>query len=124
MKANPTVIRPVGRHRTPVEIRSILQLHRRSGLSLLAFARRHELCYPTLLRWRTRSAAAHTGPGSGQSGPGGDLPDPGFVPVQVEPGAPLTDFVLVWAPERSLRIPPGFDPVQLRHLLDALGMRP
>lgn len=110
-----------GRHRTAEEIRSILDWHRASGLSLLAFARKHGLCYASLRRWRGRPATASgVSPGRGQPQSGG----PAFVPVALEVDSLAGDFVLAWAPGRSLRIAAGFDPGQLRRLLAVLGVLP
>ncbi|MBN8247110.1 MAG: hypothetical protein J0L84_06665 [Verrucomicrobia bacterium] len=49
---------------------------------------------------------------------------PAFIPVELETVTPGVEFVLEWAPGRSLRIPSGFDPGELRRLLDVLGVRP
>jgi hypothetical protein len=46
------------------------------------------------------------------------------VPVALEVDSLAGDFVLAWAPGRSLRIPAGFDPGQLRGLLAVLGVLP
>lgn len=106
----------MGRPRRPQqEIDSILRSHQLSGQSLLAFARDRGLCYATLLRWRRR-------PGGSQP-PAASSP-PSFIPIEVEPSDAGGEFVLSWAPHRWLRIPPGFDPAQLRQLLDLLGVRP
>jgi hypothetical protein len=78
-------------------------------LSLLAFARKQGLCYATLRRWR----AVHGGAGGAE-----------FVAVELDAGARPGDFVLDWAPGRSLRIPAGFDPGRLRRLLEVLGVLP
>ena len=48
---------------------------------------------------------------------------PTFVPIELEPCPTASEFILIWAPNRSLRIPPGFDPTALRRLLDVLGVR-
>jgi hypothetical protein len=117
-----------GRRRTREEIRSILEWHHQSGLSLLAFARRQGLCYASLRRWRAdQESRARVEP----AGSAGERPGhprtaeslPHFVPVQLEE-LRSENFILEWAPGRSLRIPAGFDPDQLRRLLDALGVRP
>jgi len=104
-------------HRSQHEIDAILRQHRLSGLSLLAFAREHDLCYATLLRWRRR-AVDH-----GQVQTPAPLSSPSFIPIELEPVTAGAEFVLNWAPNRSLRIPPGFDPAELRRLLDVLGVR-
>jgi hypothetical protein len=107
-------------HRSQDEIASILREHRLSGLSLLAFARQRGLCYSTLLRWRRRV--------SGLEAEAVDVrprvPVAGFVPVELEESPPGREFVLSWEPQRRLRIPPGFDPAELRQLLEILGVRP
>jgi hypothetical protein len=104
-------------HRSQHEIEAILRLHRLSGLSLLAFAREHDLCYATLLRGRRRAVDR----GNVQTPT--PVSTPTFIPIELEPAAAGAEFVLNWAPGRSLRIPPGFDPAELRRLLDALGVR-
>lgn len=104
-------------HRSPQEIDAILRQHRLSGLSLLAFAREHDLNYATLLRWRRRAADQEHVQTPAL------LSSPSFIPIELEPAGAGGDFVLSWAPNRSLRIPPGFDPSELRRLLDLLGVR-
>ena len=105
---------PVGRRRTAGEIARVLQQQRRSGLSLLAFAHKHQLCYATLLRWRqrlTKSAQAAASP------PAAGL---GFVPIEIETGSIHSDYALSLPQGRTLRIPPHFDPQALRQLLTVL----
>ena len=114
MKNHPLRGAPVGRRRTPKEIASILQDHRQSGLSLLAFADKHQLCYSTLLRWRQQLPQCPPPAARGRS------LGPGFVPVQIEPGSFSADYVLSWPAGRSLRIPPQFDAQSLRRLLGVL----
>jgi hypothetical protein len=104
-------------HRSQHEIDAILGRHRLSGLSLLAFAREHDLCYATLLRWRRRAVDR----GNVQTPT--PVSTPTFIPIELEPAAAGAEFVLNWAPNRSLRIPPGFDAAELRRLLDVLGVR-
>lgn len=106
--------------RSQHEIDAILERHRLSGLSLLAFARGHDLCYATLLRWRRRAGAIE----SGSPQRAREVATPAFIPIQLEPSAAVAEFVLNWAPNRSLRIPSDFDPSALRRLLDVLGVRP
>ena len=72
------------RHRAVTEIRAILGDHRQSGLSLVAFARHHQLCHASLLRWRSR----YTSEG-GQTGSHSEFNDeavlkPRFVPVRMD----------------------------------------
>jgi hypothetical protein len=100
------------------EIDSILRQHRQSGLSLLAFAREHDLCYSTLYGWHRRAG------GQGKLQEPALVSKPTLIPVELEPSATGGEFVLGWAPNRSLRIPSGFDPVELRGLLEVLGVRP
>lgn len=120
MKANSFALRAPERRRTPDEIRAILGLYQQSGLSLLAFARKHELCYATLRRWRADHEAA-----PGNPRPPGDADStPRFVPVELEGGVNQGDFILDWSPGRSLRIPAGFDPGRLRRLLEVLEVLP
>ena len=109
---------PVGRRLTPSEIALILQEHRDSGLSLLAFAHNHQLCYSTLLRWRRRQIKPASAPA------GAPTAGPGFIPIEIEPGSLSADYVLSWPGGRSLRIPPRFDPPTLSRLLQVLEEQP
>jgi len=72
---------PVVIHWTPKEIATILREQRYSGLSLLAFARKHQLCYATLLRWRSRHLKR------ARSGAAPPTAGPGFIPIQIEAGS-------------------------------------
>ena len=115
MKRQSSQSRPTQRYRTPKEKAEILKEHRRSGLSLLAFAEKRGLCYASLLRWRCRQ------------GNGADVPvppdaeaDPRFVPVKIEGEVLGEDYVLSWASGRSLKIPRQFDTDSLRRLLSVL----
>lgn len=115
-----------GRRRTRDEIRSILEWQRQSGLSLLAFARKQGLCYSTLLRWRAVHEPAVVAPDPADERQGGQRswePSPRLVPIQLEE-VRSENFIFEWAPGRSLRIPAGFDPSQLRRLLEVLGVQP
>lgn len=120
MKTNSFALHAPGRRRTPEEIRSILGWYRQSGLSLLAFARKHQLCYATLQRWRADHEAAPANP----SRVGDADSTPRLVPVELEGGVNPGDFILDWSRGRSLRIPAGFDPGRLRRLLEVLGVLP
>jgi hypothetical protein len=94
---------------------------------LLAFARKHDLCYATLRRWRVVRASRGDAPGARrarQGERGGASAGAAFVPVQLDEEVPAGDFILGWPPGRSLRIPAGFDSVPLRRLLVILGVRP
>ena len=103
------------RHRTPKEKTEILRAHGRSGLSLLAFARKHGLCYGSLLRWRAqpRKGAKVLVPPDTQA-------DPRFVPVTIESEVLSGGYVLSWAGGRSLKIPLQFEKDSLRRLLTVL----
>ena len=107
-----------GRHRTAKEKAQILRAHRRSGLSLLAFARCHELCYASLLRWRSGQSAAPevVAPLDGQA-------DPRFVRVKIEGDGFGGDYMVSWPGGRSLKIPWQFEPESLRRLLNVLEGR-
>jgi len=115
------------RDRTVSEIRAILSDHQLSGLSLVVFARHHQLCYASLLRWRSRYPSE-----GGQTGAHSEFADepvlkPRFVPVRMDsdPANRMQDgFVIAWSAGKSLRVPDSFNPQQLRQLLDALGWRP
>lgn len=120
VKTNSIALRAPARRRTPDEIRSVLDWYQQSGLSLLAFARKHELCYATLRRWRADHEAAPANPcrvGEAHS-------TPRLVPVELEGGGNQADFILDWSRGRSLRIPAGFDPGRLRRLLEVLEVLP
>ena len=126
---NDDLIRPNGakRHRTATEIRAILNDHRQSGLSLVSFARHHQLCYASLLRWRSRYSSE-----GGQIGSHSEFADepvlkPIFVPVRMDPNpanGTLEGFVTAWSAGKSLRVADRFNPDQLRRLLDVLGWQP
>jgi hypothetical protein len=119
VKRRSSQIRPTGRHRRPEEIAEILRAHRRSGLSLLAFARKHGLCYASLLRWRGRqpNVVSVLAPPKTEA-------DPRFVPVKLEDEVLGGDYVLSWPGGVSLRVPQQFEPDSLRRLLMMLeGMR-
>lgn len=115
MKRQASQARTGRRRRTPQEQAGILREHRRSGLSLLAFAREHGLCYASLLRWRSRQ-----GKGTSRRVAPDPQADPGFVPVKVEGGGWSGDYVLSWSGGRSLRIPRQFETDALRRLLSVL----
>ena len=109
-------------HRSPEEIRLLLAQHAQSGLSLLAFARAHDLCYASLRRWRsTQASAINTRMDAAEAHR--RRATPAFVPVQLEDAGPGGEFTLCWPGGRSLRIPAGFDPGQLQRLLAVLEAR-
>jgi len=115
VKRQSSQIQPTQRHRTLKEKAAILKAHRRSGLSLLAFAGKHGLCYSSLLRWRCRQdnqANAET--------PAGPRAGPRFLPVQLEGEAPAEEYVLSWPSGRSLKIPRQFQRDSLLRLLSVL----
>lgn len=115
MKRPSLIIRPSRRHRTAQEIAGIFEDHRRSGLSLLAFARKEGLCYASLLRWSSRpSKGADVLVSSGLGA------DPGFVPIKLESEGASGDYVLSLAGGGFLRIPPQFETDSLRRLLRVL----
>ena len=91
----------------------MLEDYGRSGLSLLAFAQAQDLCYASLRRWRDLPGAARA-----------TARGPRFVPVAVAEAASDGEFTVSWPGGRSLRIPGGFDPDQLRRLLAVLEARP
>lgn len=108
--------RPIRRHRTPEEKAKILSAHQRSGLSLLAFAGKHGLCYTSLQRWRyrQREEASVLAPPDTEA-------DPRFVPVKLDGCEALGgDYVLSWPGGRSLKIPRQFETDSLRRLLALL----
>lgn len=115
MKRKSSQLRRTRQHRTPQEKAEILRAHRRSGLSLLAFAGKHGLCYASLLRWRSRQCTG----GKVLVAPDAQA-DPRFVPVKIEGEALSVDYVLSWAGGRSLKIPRRFETDSLRRLLRVL----
>jgi transposase-like protein len=54
VKQQSSQTRITRRHLTSKEKAEVLNEHARSGLSLLAFATKHGLCYSSLVRWRCR----------------------------------------------------------------------
>lgn len=106
---------PPHRHRIRKEKAEILREHRRSGLSLLAFARKHGLCYASLLRWRSRRRK-----GARVLVPPDTEGDPRFVPVKIESEGLSGEYVLSWPGGRSLKIPSQFETDSLRRLLAVL----
>ena len=115
MKRQSPQTRQTRRHFTTTEKAEILKEHRRSGLSLLAFAEKHGLCYTSLLRWRCRQ-----GNGAKVPVPPDTQADPRFVPVKIEGEVLGGDYVLSWTTGRSLNIPRQFDTDSLRRLLSVL----
>ena len=115
MKRHSYQFRTTGRHLTPKEKAEILREHRRSGLSLLAFARKEGLCYASLLRWRCRQSN-----GTDLVAPPQPEGDPRFVPVSIQAEAVSGDYVLSWPSGRSLKIPRRFETDSLRRLLSVL----
>jgi transposase-like protein len=115
MKRQSSQTRPTRRHLTPKEKAEILKEHRHSGLSLLAFAEQHGLCYTSLLRWRGRQ-----GNGVNVPVPPDTEADPRFVPVKIEGEVLGGEYVLSWAGGRFLKIPQQFETDSLRRLLTVL----
>ncbi len=115
VKRQSSQFRTNRRHLTPKEKAEILREQRRSGLSLLAFARKHGLCYASLLRWRCRQ-----GNGAQVLVPPDIEADPRFVAVKIEGEVLGGDYVLSWATGRSLKIPQHFETDSLRRLLSVL----
>jgi transposase-like protein len=74
VKRQSAQFRTTRRHLTPKEKAEILKEHRRSGLSLVAFAEKRGLCYTSLLRWRCRQ-------GNGANVP---VPPDGYFQTQVQ----------------------------------------
>lgn len=119
VKRQSSPIQITRRHRTPKEKAEILREHERSGLSLLAFAGKHSLCYASLLRWRCQRRQ-----GASVLAPPNTEADPRFVPVKIEGEVWSGDYVLSWTGGRSLKIPRQFETESLRRLLRVLeGVR-
>ena len=99
--------------------RDLIACWQRSGLSVRAFCLRPRLAGPSFYAWRR--------PLRQRDGRGQPAPAPvTFVPVQIRHDNPARPAALelVLTDGRCLRIPPGFDPVQLRALLRALEGSP
>jgi hypothetical protein len=116
VKRQSSPSRTIRRHLTPKEKAEILRAHRRSGLSLQAFAGKQGLCYSSLLRWSCR-------PGNGVNVrvPPDTEADPRFVPVKIEGEGLGGEYVLSWAGGHSLKIPRQFETDSLRRLLTVLA---
>ncbi len=107
------------RRRTRRDYKTLIAAFERSGLSLNAFARKKGVPYSTLALWKNRLAK--------EAKLELAVSTPQFLPVTVEgagAGLPLSS-----PPENcevrlrsghELRIPPGFDPVTLCALVNAL----
>jgi hypothetical protein len=82
---------------------------------LLAFARKHDLCYASLLRWRGRqpNVASALAPPDSEA-------DLRLVPVKIEGEVLGGDYILNWPGGRSLKIPRQFETDSLRRLLTVL----
>jgi hypothetical protein len=115
VKQQSSQTRPTRRHLTTKEKAKLLKEHRRSGLSLLAFAEKHGLCYTSLLRWRCRQGSV-----ANIEVPPDTAADPRFVPVKIEGEVLGGEYVLSWAGGRSLKIPRQFETDSLRRLLSVL----
>ena len=119
VKQRSSQIHLTRRHRNFEEKAEILRAHRRSGLSLLAFAGKHGLCYASLLRWRCQQSQE-----ASVLAPPDTEANPHFVPVKIEGEVWSGDYVLSWAGGRSLKIPRQFEAESLRRLLTVLeGVR-
>ena len=91
--------------------RDRLDRFHRGGLSVRAFCARERLPESAFYFWKRQLAARDAQ---------AKLATPAFVPVRVLPAAPPPLEVLLPG-GRVVRVPPGFDPAQLRAVLTALA---
>ena len=98
-------------HREPAEIERLVEAYHGSGLTQVAFARRHGLAPATLSYWLGKGKASKRK----RPRPTG----PALVPVQVvdAPGPVAEPFEIVLANDRMVRVGPAFDAEALRRLL-------
>jgi transposase-like protein len=108
--------------------RRLLQLWRRSGLTVRAFCAEHQINEPSFFAWRRtiadrdrqRAAARHDGAAADERP---STRRPTFVPLQIVPAPaanPARPFEVVLNDQRVVRVPAGFDPASLRQLLAVL----
>jgi len=105
------------RRRARRDYKTLIAAFERSGLSLSAFARKKGVPYSTLALWKNRLAKETKAELA--SSP------PQFLPVLVEgAGLPLSSTrgscEVRLRSGHELRVPPGFDPVTLSALINAL----
>ncbi len=106
-----------GRRRTRQDYKTLIAAFERSGLSLNAFARKKDVPYSTLALWKNRLAKEAEIEQAGSP--------PQFLPVTIEgAGLPVSSpregCEVRLRSGHELRVPPGFDPVTLCALVNAL----
>ncbi len=110
-----------GRRRTRRDYKTLIAAFERSGLSLNAFARKKGVPYSTLALWKNRLAKEAKLELAASA--------PQFLPVTVEGAArflpsPHESCEVRLRSGHELRVPPGFDPVTLCALVNALEPAP
>ena len=100
------------------EMGPVLRRWKKSGLSLLAFAKREELSYSKLQYWAAKLGGARK---SGKKSRAVELAPVHVVPDKPVPESPKPEVLSVWLPNGvSLEVPSGFDEVELRRLVGIL----
>lgn len=93
--------------------RDVLARQRRSGLSVAAFCRQHEVSPAVFYAWRRRLAV----------GMSGKLKEVSFVPLPIDQAVPprVTEFALQLPNGVQVTVPHNFDEATLGRLLQVAG---
>lgn len=114
----------MGRRRSALEWKGLVERFESSGLSGEAFARRHQLNPRTLLWWQSRIRCGHAKVGEAfrfvELVPRASVPVPA---LQETPTPSMQAAVSVYAKGVRVEVRPGFDPATLTAVLEALEAR-